>query len=299
MHVVVTGHDGQIARALLAASVGASNLKVTPLGRQQVDLRHSETALGEAFATARPDIIVNAAAFTQVDLAERESESCFAVNRDGAGKVARIAARLGVPIVQISTDYVFDGSLATPYRESDPPNPINVYGHSKHQGEQEVERATDNYAVLRTSWVFAPDGQNFVKTMLRLAESSKSVKVVADQIGSPTYAADIAQGILSVARNLLIRPKDPLLRGVFHMTAAGETSWAGFAQAIFADLAARRGTAVEVVPIPSSEYPTLAKRPSNSRLDCQKLSEVHNVRLPCWTLGLACCLDARYASQPG
>ncbi len=297
MHIVVTGREGQIARALVEEATQNPDLTVTALGRPAIDLCQPEIVLRKALAEAEPDVIVNAAAFTKVDLAEHDEDTCLAVNRDGARKVARIAAYLGVPLIQISTDYVFDGCLDRPYVESDRTNPINVYGRSKLQGEEEVARATDNHAILRTSWVFAAEGQNFVRTMLRLAQGSARLRVVADQIGSPTYAPDIARGIIGVARNLVAHPENEAMRGTFHMTAEDCTSWAGFATAIFTDLASRGGPHVEVEPIPSHDYPTPARRPANSRLACSKIGSVHGITLPSWTSGLTRCIDALHASR--
>jgi len=196
--------------------------------------------------------------------------------------VAQAARTLGVPLVHISTDYVFDGTLDRPYVESDPTAPSGVYGASKLAGEQAVLSAyPEGSAVLRVAWVYSPFGSNFVKTMLRLAGDRDEVSVVADQVGNPTSALDIADGILKVARNLVTNP-DPALRGVFHMTARGEASWADFAKAIFAASDAHGGTSATVRPISTIEYPTPAVRPANSRLDCGLIAHIHGVVLPEW-----------------
>ena len=181
---------------------------------------------------------------------------------------------------------MFDGSGEKFWREDDPVGPLGAYGASKCAGEEAVAAATPNHAILRTSWVYAPWGTNFVKTMLRLAESRPELRVVADQHGAPTSALDLAEGVVAVARNLLARPADAPLRGVFHMAAQGETTWADFAREIFAQSAARGGPSAKVVPIPTSDYPTPAARPLNSRLSTEKLAAAHGVRLPDWRLGL-------------
>lgn len=209
------------------------------------------------------------------------------VNGEAAGEAARAAAAVGIPVIQISTDYVFDGSLDRPYREDDPTGPISAYGASKLAGERAVAAATDNHAILRTAWVYSPFGKNFVKTMLRLAETRDEVGVVADQRGWPTSALDIANAIFAVARNLVARPQDESLRGVFHMTATGEAVWADVAEAIFAERERLGGAPVRVKRIATADYPTPARRPANSRLDASRLRTMHGVGLPHWQGSLA------------
>jgi dTDP-4-dehydrorhamnose reductase len=194
-------------------------------------------------------------------------------------------------VIQLSTDYVFDGGLTRPYREDDATGPLSAYGASKLAGEQAVAAATANHAILRTAWVYAPFGKNFVRTMLRLAETRGEVSVVADQHGSPTSALDIADAIFTVARNLAGRPDDASLRGVFHMSAAGEAVWADVAEAIFAARERLGGRPVRVRRIATADYPTPARRPANSRLDCGKLALVHGVRLPQWRASLNACVE--------
>lgn len=289
MRMVVTGKTGQLVSALVAAA-GPQGVEVLTVGRPELDLQAGQD-LFPTLSALRPDVIVNAAAYTAVDRAETEAEVALAVNGDGAGAVAWVATRLGVPIVQISTDYVFDGLKSTPYVETDPVGPVSAYGRSKLMGEVAVAAATENHAILRTSWVYAASGTNFLRTMLRLAETRDEVRVVSDQLGAPTYAPDLANAVFGVARNLLSRPDDAGLRGVFHMTGAGETTWAGFAEAIFAERIARGGKGARVVPIPTSAYPTPARRPANSRLDCGKLNSLHAILLPHWRDSLKTCMD--------
>jgi dTDP-4-dehydrorhamnose reductase len=211
--------------------------------------------------------------------------------------VAQVAQSLGVPIVHLSTDFVFDGSLERPYRESDPTRPLGQYGLTKLAGENRVAAATSNHAILRTSWVYSPFGKNFVRTMLTIARDRDEVSVVDDQLGTPTNALDIADGILSVASNLVNRPDDPALRGIFHMTGHGETTWAGFASQIFSLSKDLGGPFARVNPIPSSAYPTAARRPANSRLDNEKIAGIHGINLPNWEQSLANCVRKLVPSE--
>ena len=281
MRLVVTGTAGQVAECLVERGMALGHV-VIPLGRPHLDLaRDDAAALRAALAVAAPEAIVSAAAYTAVDKAENEPDQAAAVNTTGAGRLAEAAQAMGVPLVHLSTDYVFSGEGDRAWREDDPTGPQGVYGATKLAGEHAVLAACPDSAVLRTAWVYSPFGTNFVKTMLRLAETREELGVVADQIGNPTSALDIADGVLAVAANLL-RSGDSALRGVFHMAGNGETSWAGLAEAIFAASAPRGGPAARVKPITTAEYPTRAARPANSRLDCTKLAREHSVRLPAW-----------------
>jgi dTDP-4-dehydrorhamnose reductase len=283
----VIGQSGQVAQALRERG-RAHGCDVVNIGRPNVDLAKPESILASLQAT-KPDIVVNAAAYTAVDRAEKEAELATAVNGRGAGHVAAAAAIAEVPVIHLSTDYVFDGTLDRPYREYDPTGPASVYGMSKLQGEIEVANATANHAILRTSWVYSPFGNNFVKTMLKLAAGRDEIGVVGDQHGNPTYALDIAEGILAVARNLL-NDRSEAMRGVFNMAGASDTDWAQFASAIFKVSAAKGGPDALVKPIATRDYPTAARRPANSRLDCGKLATVHGVSLPGWQQSLPGCI---------
>ena len=284
MRIAVTGKAGQVVTSLIERGGGAGH-EVIALGRPELDLAEP-ASVARALGAAAPDAVVSAAAYTAVDKAESESGLAYAVNGDGAGAVAKAAKALGVPLVHISTDYVFDGTLDRPYVESDPTKPAGVYGASKLAGEQAVLAAHgDNSAVLRVAWVYSPFGANFVKTMLRLAGDRDEVSVVADQLGNPTSALDIADAILRIATNL-VSDNNPALRGVFHMTARGEASWADFAEAIFAASAAKGGPSARVKRITTADYPTPAKRPANSRLDCSLIAKVHGLALPGWRQSL-------------
>jgi dTDP-4-dehydrorhamnose reductase len=271
--------------------------QIIALGRPLLDLADPSTVL-PAMESARPDIIVSAAAYTAVDRAEEEADAAYAINAAGAGAVAQAASALGVPVIHLSTDYVFNGRKDSPYLETDSTDPLGVYGASKLAGENAVQAACADSVILRTAWVYSPFGNNFVKTMLRLAEQRDELGVVADQIGNPTSALDIADGVLAVARNLL-DDSAPSLRGVFHMTGAGEASWAEFATAIFTASQERGGPAARVKAITTAEYPTPAPRPGNSRLDCSKLEQMHGVRLPQWRGSMEMVVTTLLAEQAG
>ncbi len=278
MRLAVTGKNGQVVSALLA--LASAELEIVALGRPELDLAQPETVL-KALREVKPDAVVSAAANTAVDKAESEPDIAFAVNRDGARAVAQAASDLGIPLIHLSTDYVFDGAKDTAYVESDPTAPTSVYGRSKLEGERAISEATDNYVVLRTAWVYSEYGNNFVKTMLRLSENRDEINVVADQFGCPTSANDIAAAVVTIARKLVEDSSTPL-RGVFHLCGSGETNWANFAKQIFAFSAETGGKSIVVNDITTAQYPTPARRPANSRLDCSKLEEVYGIKLPSW-----------------
>ncbi|HVZ29419.1 MAG TPA: dTDP-4-dehydrorhamnose reductase [Asticcacaulis sp.] len=284
MRILVTGTQGQVVTALKAA-----NADVIALGRPDIDLAEPGS-LRAPITAARPDVMVSAAAYTAVDKAESEPDLARAINGEAPGELARIAAELGVPLLHLSTDYVFNGARSEPYAEDDATGPVSVYGATKLMGEEAIRAATPNHIILRTAWVYSPFGGNFVRTMLRLAETRDEVNVVDDQLGCPTYAPDIARAVLAIARRA-VADRSPCLRGTFHLTAPDETTWAGFAQAIFAGLTARGGKKVIVNPIPSSAYPTPARRPANSRLNGKKLEAAYGIVLPSWRVSLDACLD--------
>ncbi|CUX60016.1 MULTISPECIES: dTDP-4-dehydrorhamnose reductase [Agrobacterium tumefaciens complex] len=278
MRLAVTGKNGQVVTALQA--LASAELEIVAIGRPELDLAQPETVL-KALREVKPDAVVSAAAYTAVDKAESEPEIAFAVNRDGARAVAQAANELGIPVIHLSTDYVFDGTKDTAYVESDPTGPTSVYGRSKLEGERAVSEATDNYVVLRTAWVYSEYGNNFVKTMFRLGENRDQINVVADQFGCPTSANDIAAAIVAIARKLL-DDSSISLRGVFHLSGTRETNWANFAKQIFAFSEENGGKSMIVNDITTAQYPTPARRPANSRLDCSKLEAVYGIRLPNW-----------------
>ncbi len=278
MRIAVTGKTGQLVTALRER---AKDVVILPIGRPEFDLRFAQEA-ADVLKALRPDAVISAAAYTAVDKAENEPAEAGIINGDAPGYLAAAAAELRIPIVHISTDYVFDGQKAAPYVETDPACPLSIYGSTKLAGEQAVSRATENFAILRTAWVYSPFGANFLKTMLRLAQERPEVRVVQDQIGNPTSALDIADAVLGVVSNLVSSPHDGRLRGLFHLTANGEASWAEFASEIMSASTALGGAGAKVIPITTSEYPTLAYRPANSRLDSTKLKTTHNISLPLW-----------------
>jgi dTDP-4-dehydrorhamnose reductase len=226
-----------------------------------------------------------------VDQAEQDLRAVSQINVAGTGEVAAAARALDVPIVYLSTDYVFNGEKGAPYVEDDPISPSNLYGLTKASGEKALAGWTPNHAILRISWIYSPFGKNFVRTILGVAKSRNTLDIVADQHGTPSSAFDIANGIVGVVKNLVSRPGETALRGVFHMTATGDTTWAGFGQAVFADSRAIGGPFATVRPIASKDYPQAAKRPKNSRLDSSKLAWAHGVQLPEWRSSLKLCVE--------
>ncbi|MFY9655110.1 MAG: dTDP-4-dehydrorhamnose reductase [Methylocystis sp.] len=282
MRIVVTGVKGQVASSLLERA--KARCDIVALGRPDLDLADRDSVL-RALEAAQADAIVNAAAYTAVDKAEQEETLAFRVNAEGAAHVAEAAARIGAPLLQFSTDYVFDGALKRPYVETDQTNPTGAYGRSKLEGDKRVRAAQPDSVVLRTAWVYSPFGANFVRTMLRLGETREEVGVVADQLGNPSSALDIADALIALAERL-VSDRSADLRGVFHMAGQGEASWADLAEATFAAAERSGRKLVRVKRITTADYPTPAKRPANSRLDCGKLERVFGVALPPWRASL-------------
>jgi dTDP-4-dehydrorhamnose reductase len=286
LRLVVTGLKGQVVSALIERA--ARDVELTAIGRPQLDLGLRGAVLA-GLRHARCDAIINAAAYTAVDKAESEPDVAMRINGEGAGHVAEAAAELGVPLLHLSTDYVFDGASPRPYREDDPTAPINAYGRSKLAGEERIRATHANHVILRTSWVYSPYGGNFVKTMLQLGASRDEVRVVADQIGNPTSALDIADALLAVARRLTT-DTSPDLRGVFHFAGAGEASWADVAEAVFGAAERYGRRPVLVTRITTADYPTPARRPMNSRLDHTKFVAGYGVAPPAWRHSLEPCV---------
>jgi dTDP-4-dehydrorhamnose reductase len=280
VRIVVTGRDGQVAASLLEAGQSRAGVEIVAIGRPELDLARPDTVF-DAILAAKPDIVVSAAAYTAVDQAEDEPDPAFAVNATGAGKVAKATARLGVPVIHLSTDYVFDGSAPGAYVETDATAPLGVYGASKLAGEQAVAAAGPRHLILRTAWVYSPFGRNFVKTMLRLAADRDEIAVVADQWGNPTSALDIADAILHAA-DVLHRNKDPAAFGTYHLVGTGETNWSGFARHILDTSLAFGGPWARVRDIATMDYPTKARRPANSRLSSAKFAFVFGWNAPDW-----------------
>jgi dTDP-4-dehydrorhamnose reductase len=289
--ILVTGGTGQVASALAAA--GGEAVRV--VGRPAFDFDRPESIVA-SFHAAAPWLVVNAAAYTAVDAAEDDPEAAYRANRDGPGALAHLCVAAGVPLIHISTDYVFDGTKGTPYVETDATGPTGVYGASKLAGEQEVLAISPRTIVLRTSWVYAPSGKNFVRTMLRVGAERDRVRVVADQRGCPTTAVDLADAILAIAARLRAGWRDSFA-GVFHAAGSGETTWHGLAVATFEE-AEKFGARPPVVEaISTAEYPTKAKRPADTRLDCGKLATAFAVRLPDWRPSLARTIETVFAAR--
>jgi dTDP-4-dehydrorhamnose reductase len=289
MRILVAGAHGQLARALLEEAQARAGVSVTALGRPDLDVARPGS-IARAIAQVAPDVVINAAAYTAVDKAESEAAAAFAVNRDGAGALAAAAAAHGAPIVHISTDYVFDGSKPGAYVEDDPTGPTGVYGRSKLEGEAGVAAANPAHVILRTAWLYSPWGSNFLLTMLRLARERGELRVVADQRGNPTYAPHLAAAVLSVAVHVAQeRPGRPYA-GVYHAAGGGSATWHDFACTIVSGAARLGVPQVPVRAIGTADYPTPARRPTNSTLDCSKLARVFGQRLPPWQDGVAACI---------
>jgi dTDP-4-dehydrorhamnose reductase len=294
LRVLVIGAEGQVARSL--REVADEGVAITCSRRPEVDLLHPNS-IERALTAFSPDIVVNPAAYTAVDQAEADVETAFAINRDGAKNVAAVAARMGIPIIHLSTDYVFDGKKREPYVETDPVAPQCVYGRSKLAGELAIAAANGRHLILRTSWVYAPFGNNFVRTMLRLSKQRNTLTVVDDQIGCPTFAPDLARAILEIARKVLSGSWASELGGVTHICGPDEVSWYQFACKIMHFSKLISGHAVEVEPIPSAAYPTAATRPANSRLCCNRLASIFKIRMPPLEVSLEQCMERYFSLQ--
>lgn len=284
MRIAVTGRDGQVAQSLAESAHAGTGVEVVLVGRPEFDLAVPEM-IAPALAAARPDLIVSAAAYTAVDQAEDEAAIAHAINGAGAGLVAAAAAQLGVPVIHLSTDYVFDGSKSGPYVEDDPTNPVGVYGASKLAGELAVAAANPRHVILRTAWVYSPFGKNFVKTMLRLAGEREELKIVADQFGNPTSALDIADAILHIARTLPTIGQERA-SGIFHLAGTGSVNWSGFTRQIMECSGQRGGPVATVRDIATRDYPTKARRPANSCLSTEKLAATYGWTAPRWQASL-------------
>ena len=270
------GKSGQLARALANETL-APNVEWRFAGRSEIDLRKPGSARSE-IARSRPDGVINAAAYTAVDQAEREPELAFAINSQGAGEIAEAAAAVGARVVHISTDYVFEGRSNRPLTEDSPTGPLNVYGRSKQAGEELVRRNCPDATIVRTSWLYSPVGSNFVRTVLRLAAERAELRIVDDQVGSPTSATDLARALIG----LLAR--QPKAAGeTYHFAGSEACSWAEFARGIIAASAEFGGKPTSVVPIPTADYPTPAIRPAYTVLDCGKFDREFGFERPGWT----------------
>lgn len=282
MRVLVTGREGQIVRALFERAENVPEVKLISVGRPELDL----TEPGSAAAAVRriaPDVVISAAAYTAVDKAEEEPDLADRVNGEAPGELAAAAGEIDAPIIHLSTDYVFDGRKAEPYQEEDTVGPLGAYGRSKLLGEERVRAVNPQHMILRTAWVYSPFGKNFVKTMMKLAESGEDVNVVADQHGSPTSALDVADGLLTVLANWSGGCRSGLGE-TFHLAGTGATDWCGFAAHIFKTCARLGLPSATARPITTAEYQTKAARPANSRLNSSRFHERFGFRAPAWQL---------------
>jgi dTDP-4-dehydrorhamnose reductase len=282
MKLLVLGSGGQVGFELCRARLPAG-FAIVPLDRAGLDIT-DRAAVFAAVARERPGLVVNAAAYTAVDRAESEPEAAFVANAAAPGHIAAACAAAGVPLIHLSTDYVFDGARPGPYREDDPINPLGVYGRSKADGEGAVRAALAEHVIVRTAWVYGAHGHNFVMTILRLAGERPALRVVADQRGAPTAAADIAAAIVWIASRIsAAQPR----WGTFHFAGAGETTWHGFAEAIVALAAPHTGKSPPIEPIATADYPTPARRPANSMLDCSRIAAAYGIVPRPWREALA------------
>jgi dTDP-4-dehydrorhamnose reductase len=282
--VLVTGSEGMLARDLLD-ELESHGISALGMNRSKMDIT-SYRDTRAAIALVKPQIVVNCAAYSKVDGAESEAELAFPVNRDGPSHLAGICRDMGVALIHISTDYVFDGAANHPYEENDAVNPINTYGRSKWEGEEAIRSRLADHLIVRTSWLFGSHGSNFVKTILRLAKSRHELRVVADQHGCPTSTVDLSRALAEIIRRILDNPQS-IGWGTYHFCGKGETSWHGFARAIL-EIAGEREAfeAKRVIPITTADYPTPARRPAWSVLDCSKIRSGFGITPRSWRLGL-------------
>jgi dTDP-4-dehydrorhamnose reductase len=282
--ILLTGASGQLGEALIRR-LDARNAAYAAVTRPQFDFEKPETVQA-SFAQTRPGLVINAAAYTAVDKAETEPEAAQAGNHTGPLLLARLCAQADIPLIHVSTDYVFDGLKGAPYLETDPTNPTGIYGATKRDGEAAILETDARAIILRTAWVYSATGKNFARTMLSAGRKSPLLRVVADQRGAPTFAGDLADAILAIADKITQTGWRPEYRGIFHAAAGGETTWHGFASEIFAEAARQGYHPPEVQPITTADWPTPARRPADSRLDCGKLAQVFNTHLPDWRKNL-------------
>lgn len=291
--ILVTGANGQLGSELLRR---APRFNVTAGGLTSVQLDITDArAVEQTVLQSGAEVVVNAAAYTAVDKAESETALAYAVNRDGTAHLAAACTAANIPFIHVSTDYVFDGTKDMPYTEDDPVHPVSVYGASKEAGERILRNTWPRHVILRTAWVYSVFGHNFVKTMLRLARERDSLRVVADQRGCPTAAGDLAEAILRIVQR--IKSGDEIPWGTYHYCGAGSTTWHGFAEAIVQLAAPKLGKAVPVIPITTADYPTPAKRPANSVLDCSRIRDRLGIRPRPWRESLKEVVDELSGAQ--
>ncbi len=282
MRIVVTGTKGQVARALMERASRYPEFSVIAVGRPDFDFENTATIF-PVIADARPDLVINAVAYTAVDMAETEPQRAFAINCDGAVEIASVAQTFGIPLIHLSTDYIFSGNSETAYVETDETGPLGVYGKSKLAGELAVRVSNPSALIFRTSWVYSPFGSNFVKTMLRLAKDRSQLRVVDDQVGSPTSALDLADAILRIVPEVKAKSGAGT---TLHLAGTGFVSWCGLARHVFEISKSLGGPSAKVIAIPTADYPTPAPRPVNSRLDTSAFTSQYGFALPEWREGV-------------
>ena len=280
MKVLITGAQGQVGKELTQIA-NKKGFDVIAAGRAELDITQTQN-IEDYITQCQPDIVINAAAFTAVDKAESEQDLAFAINRDGAKNIAGACKKHNIPLLHISTDYVFDGTKSKPYSEDDSVSPLGVYGESKWQGEEAIRNNLSDYLILRVAWVFGAQGNNFVKTMLRLGNDKSELNVVADQFGGPSPAKDIALTLIDLVEQY--QKNNTLTWGTYHYCGKSKTTWYDFAKEIFnqAFILGLLDKEIKVNPITTAEYPTAAKRPGNSMLDCSKLKKTFGIEMPEW-----------------
>lgn len=277
--VLVTGREGQLVRSLIERGA-ATELDILPLGRPLLDLEDSP-GISRVVRDIAPDILINAAAYTNVDAAEKDEATARRINAEAPGELAAATAAAGIPIVHVSTDYVFDGASADPYDETSPTCPLGVYGRTKLEGEERVRAVNPDHAIVRTAWVYSPWGRNFLKTMMSLAEQRDTLRVVGDQRGNPTSALDLADGLLALVKSVAAGHRTGLGQ-TYHLAGTGSGSWADFAQRIMTRRAALGLPSAIIEPITTAEWPTPARRPANSTLASEKFARQFRFRMPDW-----------------
>ena len=280
MKILITGAQGQVGQELVAIA-NQQGFDVIAAGRTELDITQLKS-VESIIQSQQPDIVINAAAYTAVDKAEEDQDTAYAINRDGAANLATVCKEQNIPLLHISTDYVFDGTKKEAYSESDVTSPLGVYGISKWQGEEAIRRQCPQHIILRVAWVFGAQGNNFVKTMLRLAKDRNELNVVADQFGGPSPAKNIAETLISIAEQY--EKENTLEWGTYHYCGTQKTNWCDFAKEIFQQAKAKGliNKEIKVNAITTAEYPTPAKRPANSMLDCNKIKEAFGVNMPSW-----------------
>jgi len=291
MKLLITGSNGQLGWELLRQGE-ERGFSIVPLDLPEFDIT-DQIAVTNVVDRSDPDVVINAAAYTAVDKAESDHALTFAVNREGPFYLAIACAEKGIPLIHVSTDYVFDGLKNGPYLETDPVSPVGIYGKSKAEGEAEVRRNLKEHIIVRTAWLYGVHGNNFVKTMLKLGKEREEIKVVADQYGCPTFAADLAGAILDITSR--IKEDSNIPWGTYHYCGGGSTTWFGFASRIFEIAKGYESFKLEkVTPIKTAEYPTPAKRPANSVLDCSLLAKEFNLYPPLWDKSLETMLGCLF-----